>query len=125
MSLLLDAGAFIAFERGSRVIQAFLERAQRRGEPVRTTAGVVAQIWRRPSVQTRIARLLAGIEELPLDAAGARRTGILLDLAKFTDVVDGSLIDAARDGDEILTSDSDDLVRLAYVAGKTLIVTSV
>lgn len=125
MSLLLDAGAFIAFERGSRVVQAFLERAQRRGEPVRTTTGVMAQIWRRPSVQARISRLVAGIEEFPLDGAGARRTGILLGSAKLSDVVDGSLVDAARDGDEILTSDPDDLVRLAHAAGKTVIVTPV
>lgn len=60
MSLLLDAGALIAFDRGSRVVQAFLERAARGGEPVRTTAGVVAQVWRRPSVQSRVAPAAGG-----------------------------------------------------------------
>jgi hypothetical protein len=125
VSLLLDAGALIAFERGSRVVQAFLERAARGGEPVRTTAGVVAQVWRRPSVQSRLARLLRGVEEVPLESAGARRTGILLGVAKRVDVVDASLIDLARDGDEILTSDPGDLAALAYAAGKTLIITPV
>ncbi|MBX3192912.1 MAG: hypothetical protein KF819_38360 [Labilithrix sp.] len=125
MTLLLDAGAFIAFERGSRVVQAFLERAQRGGEPVRTTAGVVAQVWRRPAAQATLSRLLRGIEELPLESSGARRTGVLLGVAKRTDVVDGSLVDAARDGDEILTSDPGDLVALARAAGKTLLVTRI
>ena len=41
------------------------------------------------------------------------------------DVVDASLIDLARDGDEILTSDPGDLAALAFAAGKTLIITPV
>jgi hypothetical protein len=39
--------------------------------------------------------------------------------------VDGSLVEAARDGDEILTSDPDDILALATAAKKTLIVTRV
>jgi hypothetical protein len=42
-----------------------------------------------------------------------------------SDIVDGSLIEAARDGDEILTSDPDDLFVLATAAKKTLIITRV
>jgi hypothetical protein len=99
MSLLLDAGAFIAYEHGSRVVQAFLERAWRNGEPVRTTTGVVAQVWRKPSTQAKLARLFKGVEELNFDAARARSTGVLLGHAKHFDVVDGSLVEAARDGD--------------------------
>ncbi len=45
MSLLLDAGALIAYERGSRTVQAFLERAYRQSDDVRTTTAVVAQSW--------------------------------------------------------------------------------
>ncbi|MBX3227445.1 MAG: hypothetical protein KIT84_13910 [Labilithrix sp.] len=115
----------IAFERGSRVVQAFLERAQRSGEQVRTTTGVVAQVWRRPAAQARLSRLLRGVEEVALDRDRARRTGVLLGAAHVDDVVDGSLVDAGRDGDEILTSDPDDLIRLASAAGKTLIITRI
>jgi hypothetical protein len=125
MSLLLDTGALIAFERGSRVVQAFLERAHRSGQEVRTTVGVVAQAWRRPSAQAKLALLLKGLEEAPFESAAARRVGVLLGRAGIADVVDGALIDAARDGDEILTSDPVDLVTLAEAAGKTLIVTRV
>ncbi len=68
---------------------------------------------------------MRGVEEVPLESAGARRTGILLAVAKRVDVVDASLIDLARDGDEILTSDPGDLAALAFAAGKTLIITPV
>lgn len=125
MSLLLDAGALIAFERGSKVVQAFLERAHHNADPVRTTTGVIAQVWRKPSVQAKVTRLLKGVEEVALDSAKARRIGLLLARARVSDVVDGSLIDIAHDGDEILTSDPRDLVALAAAARKTLIVTPV
>lgn len=125
MSLMLDAGALIAYERGDRVVQAFLERANRQGEPVRTTTTVVAQVFRRPAVQAKLARLLRGVFEIALDSERARRTGILLQSPRRADVVDASLVEAVRDGDEVLTSDVDDIVRLANAAGKTVIVTRV
>jgi hypothetical protein len=125
VSLVLDAGALIAFERGSRVVQAFIERAQRDGEPVRTTTAVVAQVFRKPALQVKLAHLLRGLSEVSLDSTRARRTGVLLSEAGTADIVDGSLIEAARDGDEILTSDPDDLLALAEAAKKTLIITRV
>jgi hypothetical protein len=125
MSLVLDAGALIALDRGSRVVRAFLERAQRSSISVRTTTAVVAQVWRKRATQARLAMVLRGVEEIALDQAASRRIGELLGLAKRVDVVDGSLVDAARDGDEILTSDPDDVIALANAAGKTLIVTRI
>jgi predicted nucleic acid-binding protein len=125
LSLLLDAGALIAFERGSRTVQAFLERAQRAGEPVRTTTTVIAQVFRKPAAQVALTRLLRGVDEQSLDGERARKTGALLSAAECSDVVDGSLVEAARDGDEILTSDPDDILALATAAKKTLIVTRV
>lgn len=125
MSLLLDAGALIAFERGSRTVQAFLERAQRAGEPVRTTTTVIAQVFRKPAAQVALTRLLRGVDEQSLDGERARKTGAMLSAAGCSDVVDGSLVEAARDGDEILTSDPDDILALATAAKKTLIVTRV
>jgi len=40
-------------------------------------------------------------------------------------VIDGTVVDIATDGDEILTSDPDDIRALATVAGKRLLVTRV
>lgn len=50
--------------------------------------------------------------------AVSRRIGSLLALSDTADVVDASIIEIARDGDEILTSDPGDIVALAKVAGR-------
>ncbi|MGH9165833.1 MAG: twitching motility protein PilT [Acidimicrobiales bacterium] len=125
MSLLLDAGALIAYERGSRTVQAFLERAVRRSEDVRTTTAVVAQTWHGDARQARLAMLLRGVDERELTSDQARSIGRLLRTAGTTDVVDATIVDIANDGDEILTSDAGDIRTLAVTARKTLIVTQV
>lgn len=125
MSLLLDAGALIAFERGSRTVQAFLERAARSGEDVRTSTAVVAQAWHGDPRQARLAMLLRGVREFELTSARARAVGQLLRLAGATDVADGSLIEVANDGDEILTSDPGDMRALAGAGRKTVLVTTI
>ena len=125
MSLLLDAGALIAYERGSRTVQAFLERAYRRSEDVRTTTAVVAQTWHGDPRQARLALLLRGVDERELTSDQARLVGRLLRTAGTTDVVDATIVDIANDGDEILTSDPSDIRTLAVTARKTLIVTQV
>jgi hypothetical protein len=125
VSLILDAGALIAFERGDRTVQAFLERAHREDIEVRTTTAAVAQTWRNPARQVALARLLRGIDERELTKSRARAIGVLLARVKHIDVVDASLVDAANEGDEILTSDPDDLARLAAAAGRTLVITRV
>lgn len=125
MSLLLDAGALIAYERGSVTVQAFLERAYRRKENVRTTTAVVTQTWHGDAKQARLATLLRGVDERDLTSDQARLVGRLLRRAETTDVVDATLVDIANDGDEVLTSDPGDIRTLAVAAGKTLIVTKV
>lgn len=125
MTLVLDAGALLAYERGDRTVRAFLVRAHTVGRDVRTTAGVVAQVWRDGARQVPLVRLLKGVDEVALDQAAARRIGRLLAATGVADVIDGSVIDAAVEGDEILTSDPDDLVRLASSVDKTLIITPV
>lgn len=125
MTLILDAGALLAYERGDRTVRAFLERASRTGVEVRTTSGAVAQVWRDGARQARLALLLRGLLEVELTRERARYVGILLGRARHCDVVDGSLVDAAADGDEILTTDPDDIAALAHDSRKNLIVTRV
>lgn len=55
----------------------------------------------------------------------SRRVGLLLAGAGTSDVVDATVVDAAIDGDEILTSDPDDLQALAVASGKWLVVTPI
>lgn len=125
MSLVLDAGALIAYERGSRTVQAFLERAYREGDDVRTSTAVVAQTWHGDPKQVRLVRLLRGVDERDLTSDRARSVGRAIRSARITDVVDGTIIDIARDGDEILTSDPGDLRQLAASERKAVIITMV
>ncbi|MGH3802708.1 MAG: hypothetical protein ACRDTD_21805 [Pseudonocardiaceae bacterium] len=125
MTLVLDAGALIGYDRGDRTIRAFLERAVRNGTDVRTTTGAVAQVWREGARQARLVLLLRGVLEVELTTQRARRVGELLAAAALSDVIGGSVIDSASDGDEVLTSDPADITALAAASGKTLLITPV
>jgi hypothetical protein len=117
MTLLLDAGAFIAVERDDRNVIALIKRELNLGRTPLTHAAVVGQIWRGGSGrQAGVARLLRAVEVAPVDDALGRRAGLLLRSSKTRDVVDAALVLLARDGDEIVTSDADDLIPLAVAA---------
>ena len=118
MSLVLDAGALVAVERSHPKILALCKRELLAGRPPVTHGGVVGQVWRGGSGhQAMLAMLLAGVEVRALDDRLGRRAGVLLGRTGAADVVDAALVLLAVDGDEILTSDPDDLRRLAMTAG--------
>jgi hypothetical protein len=118
MSLVLDAGALVAIERGERHLVALLKRELLAGRAPLTHGGVVGQVWRGGSGrQARLAALLPGLHTAALDASLGRRAGVLLGRARTTDVVDAALVLLAVDGDTIITSDPDDIARLAVSAG--------
>jgi hypothetical protein len=52
----------------------------------------------------------------PIDDALARRAGMLLAASGQSDAIDASVVCVARDGDDILTSDPNDLHALALTA---------
>jgi hypothetical protein len=117
MTLLLDAGAFIAVERDDRSVVALIKRELDLGRPPLTHGGIIGQIWRGGSGrQAGIARLLRAVEVVAVDDELGRRAGLLLRSSKTHDVVDAALVLLARDGDEIVTSDAADLVPLALAA---------
>lgn len=120
MALILDAGALIAVERGSAAVLGLLIEAQRAAVPVRVPSAVVAQVWRDGARQARVASVLRGIDAVALTDERARRIGELLAAAGRADVVDGSVLEVAADGDEILTSDHDDLRHLATSAARSI-----
>lgn len=119
MALVLDAGAFIAVEKGDRGVRARLSVAKEERLLVRTTATVVAQVWRDGARQSDLARALAGVEVLPLDEDDARRVGELLAATATTDVVDAHLATVVRPGDEVLTTDPHHIGRLVVARGVT------
>ena len=117
MTLVLDSGAFLAVERGDREIVALLKLEQRAGRVPVTHGGVVGQVWRGGTGrQVPVAKLLAGTDVAVLDDRMGRRVGVLLGSARSSDVVDAAVVLLAADGDEILTSDAEDLRPLAEAA---------
>jgi hypothetical protein len=117
MSLVLDTGALIAFDRGDRQVAALIEAARRRGDRVLSSSGCVSQSWRDGARQARLARLLAGVNERPLQPAVSRAVGELCARAGRDDVVDAHVALLTHDGDVLLTSDQGDLKHLLRVHG--------
>ena len=115
MSVTLDAGALIAFERRDRAVVAIIARARERRLTIAVPAGVVGQVWRNGRKQAALARLLASrvLEIEPLDDRRARAAGQLCGVTGTRDVIDASVVLCARRrGDRVLTSDVGDLRRL-------------
>ena len=118
MTLLLDAGAFLAVERGDRDVVALVKRERLAQRSPLSHGGVVAQIWRGGrDRQAEVARLLRGVDVRALDEELGKKAGMLLARSIVTDAVDAALISLAVDGDDILTSDAGDLRALAEAAG--------
>lgn len=117
MTLVLDAGAFVAAERGDRDVVALIARERRAGRVPVTHGGVVGQVWRDGPRQAVLSRLLTGVHVAALDERLGRRAGALLARASTKDVIDAALVALIHDGDEILTSDPRDLAILASVSG--------
>ncbi|MGH3831484.1 MAG: hypothetical protein ACRDRS_13740 [Pseudonocardiaceae bacterium] len=120
-ALLLDAGAFVAVERDDRALIAQLRVAQRHGVELRSNAVVVAQVWRDArGRQARLARLLRSVDVRSVDNAAGRAAGVLIGQAGTQDPIDATLVLLARPGDRILTSDPEDVQRLASAAGRSV-----
>jgi hypothetical protein len=118
MSIVLDAGALVAVERGDRDLAAIIKAERLADRAPVTHGGIVGQVWRGGGGrQAHLARLLPGLDIRPLDDDLGRRAGVLLGRAKQSDVVDAALVLLAHDGDEIYTSHPADLRGLARSAG--------
>ena len=116
--LVLDAGALVAVERLDRDVIALIKRERLAGRAPVTHGGVVGQVWRGGGGrQANLARLLAGVDVVALDADLGRRAGALLARSKTVDVIDAAVALLASDGDELLTSDARDLRLLVRATG--------
>lgn len=109
MNLVLDGGALIGIDRDDRRTAGLVELGRRAGATLITVAPVVAQVWRGGARQARLARVPAMIEVLPTSLPDARDAGVLLGETGTSDVVDALVALAAMPGDQLLTSDPDDL----------------
>ena len=76
----------------------------------------MAQAWRAPARQARLAAFLRlpNVDIVALDSAEARRVGLLLAGTRGNDVIDAHVaVCAHRLGQVVLTSDANDILRLA------------
>lgn len=95
-----------------------LKASAQSGEPPVTHGGVVGQVWRGSPRQARLATALAGIDVKPLDQDLGRSAGALLAACGLSDVIDAALARLAVDGDEIITSDGEDMEVLLAATGR-------
>lgn len=115
MTLVLDTGALIAVERADRPTLSVMETARRQGRDLVVPAGVVAQVWRDDPRRARLARFLAarGVEVEVVTAAGAKASGVVCGRAGTADIVDASVVVAARRHQAtVVSSDRADLEML-------------
>jgi hypothetical protein len=113
VNLVLDAGALIGIDRDDRRVAGLIELGRRAGADLTTVAPVVGQAWRDGARQARLARALAMIDVRVVELDDAKRAGVLLGHADSADVVDALAVLLALPGDQVLTSDPEDLSRLA------------
>ena len=117
--MILDAGVLVAIDRDEPDAKDFVDTAQLHSEPLRTTAPVVAQVWRDGSRQARLSRFLPPLDVQPFTAAQVSLVGTLLRRSGASDVVDAHLLGCAiRLDDTVITSDVDDFTRLAAHLGE-------
>jgi len=124
--LVLDAGAFIALERGDRAMwRRVRQQVVNESRPI-THGGVVAQVWRGGSGrQAPLARALAFTDIVGLDHRLGRDAGVLLSRSGASDAIDAAVVALAGSDDQIATSDPDDLLRLIAVSGRHIDVLTV
>ena len=116
-ALVLDAGALVAVDRDDRAMIARLRVAEKAGLELRSNAMLVAQDWRdRLGLQVNLARLLRAVDVRAVRHEDGRAAGVLLAAAGTADAIDATVVLLAAPGDRIVTSDPDDLTRLAAAA---------
>lgn len=114
--IILDAGGLIALDRNDRRVLLLVARAIERGMRITIPATAFAQAIRNPARQARLSRLIrqACTDLIALDGPDATAVGLLLAKTATADVVDAHVVVCAqRSGQAVVTSDADDLRRLA------------
>jgi predicted nucleic acid-binding protein len=107
-----DAGGLIALDRNQRAAIALIARATEIGARITVPATALAQAMRRPELQVRVARLIRQptTDVVPLDRVDATGVGRLLNASSTSDIVDAHVVLCARRaGQQVVTSDPDDL----------------
>jgi predicted nucleic acid-binding protein len=111
-----DAGGLIALDRKDRRVLTLLARARELGARITIPATALAQAIRNPARQALVARLIrqASTDLVALDGPDATKVGLLLARTGTADIADAHVaVCANRSGQAVVTSDPDDLRRIA------------
>jgi hypothetical protein len=111
-----DAGGLIALDRKDRRVLTIIARAQELGMRITIPATALAQAIRNPARQALMSRLIrqAGTDLVALDGPDATAVGLLLARTATADIVDAHVVVCAqRAAQAVITSDPDDLRRIA------------
>ena len=121
-----DTGALLAAERNDRSMWALHARLLAREITPTVPTPVLAQAWRGGARQASLSRLLALCEVEALTEGQARAVGTFAGLSRHDDVVDLTVVEgAARRGDGVVTSDPDEIRRIADAIGISLTIEAV
>jgi hypothetical protein len=117
-----DAGALIAAERDSEAMWVFHRRSLEDGLRPKLSTAVLGQVWR-GGPQPLLSRFLRGCRILPLTEREARAAGAVLARSGTDDLIDAVVVvDAIAHGGVLVTSDPDDMRRIARALGRALTV---
>jgi predicted nucleic acid-binding protein len=120
-----DAGALIAAERGSESVWTLHRELLGRDLYPTLPTVVLGQVWR-GGPQARLSRFIRGCRIEPFTEQQARAAGAALAASDGRDLVDAAVVVAAlARKDLIVTSDPDDLRRIASAIGRDLAVHAV
>jgi hypothetical protein len=112
-----DAGALIAAERGLQSIWWLHRDLLKRGLRPTLPTVVLGQAWR-GGPQARLSRLVHGCIIEPFTEQQARTAGAALARSGSSDLIDAAVVTTALErNDMIVTSDPDDLRRIASALG--------
>ena len=110
-----DTGGLIALDRNNRQVIVLVVRATEVGARITIPATALAQAIRRPERQARLSRLIRqpNTDVIALDRVDSTSVGRLLNASATDDIVDAHVVVCARRaGQQVLTSDPDDVRRL-------------
>jgi predicted nucleic acid-binding protein len=111
--LTLDAGALIAYERGTERMREILTVAYARGLVPTIPAIALAEVWRGDAQDARVARLLKACSIEVVDEKLARAAGKLRRNTPSSSTIDACIaVGVRRRRDAIATSDPDDMRNL-------------
>jgi len=117
-----DAGALIAAERDSKEVWSLHRRLSERGLRPTLPTVVLGQVWR-GGPQARLSRFLRGCCIEPFTEQQARASGRALGASEGRDLIDAAVVvGALARGDLVVSSDPDDLRRIAAAIGRELAV---